>query len=90
VDHPYLTRDDPENQSNARLASNVLRKLCVILHVSHAFLAGTVGAAVKGPIGFNAMTYDLTVTVITNGRQLVYRTLKAIKRMARTRRYNLE
>ena len=62
----------------------------MIFHFSYTLLTSTVGAAVKGPVGFNPMTDDLAVTVITNWRQLVNRTLKAVERMARACRYDLE
>ena len=62
----------------------------MIFHFSYTLLTSTVGAAVKGPVGFNPMTDDLAATVITNWRQLVNRTLKAVERMARACRYDLE
>jgi hypothetical protein len=62
----------------------------VVFRFLNAFMTGAVGTAIKGSIGFNAMTDDFATAVITNGSQLVNRTLKTVERVPRTSRHDLK
>src|SRR5437868_5728477 len=67
-----------------------LRALDVILRFGHARLMRAIGATVEGVIGFDAVPDDLAPAVVADGGELMNRALKAVERVARAGRCNLE
>jgi hypothetical protein len=62
----------------------------VVLHVRQARLPRAISATVKRVVPFDAVPDDLAATVIANGRELMDRTLEAVKRMPRALRHYFE
>ena len=55
--------------------------LCVIFDRRYTLLAGAIGTAIKLPISLNPMPNYLASTMLTNRRQLLNCTLKAVERV---------
>jgi hypothetical protein len=62
----------------------------VIAHVLRSGKARAIGAAVKSALRFDAMTDDLALAMIANGREFMNRALKAIKDVLNARRDNFK
>ena len=53
----------------------------VIGNGHNAVLAGAVGAAVEGPLGFDSVTDDLALAVLAHRGEFVNRAFEAVERM---------
>ena len=62
----------------------------MVLHVRHSRLSRAVGATVKRIVRFDAVPDDLAAAVIADGRELMDRTLEAVKRVSRSLSHDFE
>jgi hypothetical protein len=62
----------------------------VVLRLVNPGQTGTVGAAIEGVFGLDAVANDFAPTMVANGCQLMNRTFKAVECVTRTSRNDLE